>query len=148
MRFFLKLLRSKKGISPVVVTLLLAVIVITLSAFVYVYVLSWTSEARYELESIISLHSEEIMIDDVYYKDNVLRVYVRNLSPFKVIVDSLYVEHDGSVVFSSLNLNTYIEPDDVVELTFSVSLEESKSYNVKIVTKRGTIAERRLIMWG
>ena len=147
MKLYSKLLELKKAVSPILAIILLIVITTTLSAFVYVYVLPWISGVRHTFEEVVSLQYEEIMIDDVYYKNGNLHIYIRNLSPSKVIIDSLYIEYKGAVIFSLTEINKTIESNDVMELIVSVELEYGKSYNVRVITKRGITAERRLVLW-
>ncbi len=120
----------------------------TLSAFIYVYILPWLFGVRYGMEEALSLHYEEIMIDDLYYEDGTLHIYVRNLSPFKVTIDAVYIEYKGEIIYSTTGLGIDVESNDVVEVIVEVTLEYGKSYNVKVSTKRGIIAERRLVLWG
>lgn len=139
---------KKLGVSPVVAVLLLIAITITIAAFFYVYIVPVISGVKSDISRIVALQYEEIMIDDMYYKNNVLHIYVRNLSPYSVIISDVFIEYNGEIVAVFHDLNVAIQSNDVVEITLLVTLEWGKSYDVKVFTSQGAYAERKLVLLG
>ena len=135
-----------RGLSPIVAVLALVLITSTLTAIVYVYMLSVTGQLRRTfLETLVA--PESVMIDDVWYEGGELHVYVRNLGGREVVVSSAYVERDGTVVHAETSLSVRVEVGDVVEVVLSVELEEGGGYLVRVCTEGGGSAERRFAVW-
>jgi len=145
MKLNLKFLKSRRGISPIIAVLLLLAITSIASALLYFYVLSIIGEFKYSVVEILAPY-ESIMIDDVWYSNDELHVYVRNLGTDDVTISTVYIEQDGAIIHVFKGINVIISSNDVIELNLRVSLEDG-SYLVKVATEKGSTAERRLIVW-
>lgn len=145
MKLSLTPLKFNKGMSPIVAVLLLLAITSVVSVILYLYVLSVIGGLRYSIIEILAPY-EDIMIDDLWYKNEELHVYVRNLSGGVITVSSVYVEDDGATVSAFTDLNIVVSSNDVIELRLRVALKEG-SYLVRVTTIGGSIAEKRLIVW-
>jgi len=146
MKLHLRLLNL--GVSPIVAVLLLIVITSFLSIILYFYVLPMIYGVSYSVRELVIVERGDIMIDDIWYKNGEIHVYVRNLGSKSVTITSLYIEYNGEIIKSVVGINEKIESYDVIELSYPVNLESGKSYLVIVYTERGSSAERRLVLWG
>jgi len=123
-----KLLRNKKGVSPVLSSLLLTVIAVA--------GMSIAVSATYVITN--GLHdnmSERVIVEDVWFNStDQISVYVRNIGRIKIDIDAVYVNQMRQD-FTSLEL----EEGKHGWLTITSSWSPDTEYEIKIVTGRGTI---------
>jgi len=82
-----RILRSKKGISPILATLLLIVIAVAAVIVTYAWVMTFTTTQTTTAGKMIKFDSANINATS-----DVLTVYVRNTGTEVVTIDSLYVD--------------------------------------------------------
>jgi hypothetical protein len=122
-----KLLRNKKGVSPVLSSLLLTVIAVA--------GMSIAVSATYVITN--GLHdnmSERLIVEDVWFTGDQISVYVRNVGRIKIDIDSVYINQINQG-FTSLEL----EEGQHGWLNSTYSWGPDTQYEIKIVTGRGTI---------
>jgi len=122
-----KLLRDKKGVSPVLSSLLLTVIAVA--------GMSIAVSATYVITN--GLHdnmSERLIVEDVWFNGGEISVYTRNVGRIKIDIDAIYV-NQRSQAFTPLGL----EEDQHGWLNITHSWSPDTEYEIKIVTGRGTI---------
>jgi hypothetical protein len=122
-----KLLRSKKGITPVLSNLLLTVIAVA--------GMSMAITATYVITD--GLHdnmSERFIVEDVWFKDDQILFYIRNVGKVSISVDAVYIDH-VSQHFTPIEL----EPNNHGWLIATYNWITDSAYELKVATKRGTI---------
>ena len=121
-----KLLRNKKGVSPVLSSLLLTVIAVA--------GMSIAVSATYVITD--GLHdnmSERVIVEDVWFDSGQISVYVRNIGRIKISIDAVYV-NQVSQGFTSLEL----EQGKHGGLNITYPWTANAEYEIKVVTSRGT----------
>ncbi|MEJ2126118.1 MAG: hypothetical protein P8X87_01635 [Candidatus Bathyarchaeota archaeon] len=122
-----KLLRNKRGVSPVLSSLLLTVIAVA--------GMSIAVSATYVITN--GLHdnmSERLIVEDVWFNQDKISVYVRNIGRIKIDIDAIYI-NEINQGFSSLEL----EEGQHGWLNSTYTWSPETEYHIKIVTGRGTI---------
>ena len=128
----------RRGISPVVATVLLVMIAISAGVLLYIWLQSYTQTALGSKPIPVEL----IRIVSVDYKKNSkLTIYVRNLGSTPVEIHKVYIyKSDGTLVQSiDLKQNVAIDPNSDDTVTVTVNLKPG-TYYVKVVTTNGNIA--------
>jgi hypothetical protein len=121
-----RLFRNKKGITPVLSSLLLTVIAVA--------GMSLAITATYVITD--GLHDnmgERIIVEDVWFNSNQISVYVRNVGKVAISIDAVYV-NKISQQFSVLEL----EPNKHGWLNISYSWMPDDVHEINVVTRRGT----------
>ena len=122
-----KLLRNRKGITPVLSSLLLTVIAVA--------GMSIAVTATYVITD--GLHDnmgERLIVEDVWFTaSNQVSLYVRNVGKVAIEIDVVYV-NGVSKSFTSLEL----EANKHGQLNVTYSWNADSAYEIKVVTKRGT----------
>ena len=122
-----KLLRNKKGVSPVLSSLLLTVIAVA--------GMSIAVSATYVItDGLHNNMSERIIMEDIWFNQNQISVYVRNIGRIKIDIDAVYINQIQQN-FTPLEL----EEGNHGWLNITSSWSPDKEYEIKIVTGRGTI---------
>jgi hypothetical protein len=122
-----KLLRNKKGVSPVLSSLLLTVIAVA--------GMSIAISATYVItDGLHNNMSERIIMEDIWFNQNQISVYVRNIGRIKIDIDAVYINQIQQN-FTPLEL----EEGNHGWLNITSSWSPDKEYEIKIVTGRGTI---------
>ena len=123
-----KLLRNKRGVSPVLSSLLLTVIAVA--------GMSIAVSATYVITN--GLHdnmSERVIVEDVWFNStDQISVYVRNIGRIKIDIDQVYVNQIRQE-FTALEL----EEGKHGWLNITSTWSPDTEYEIKIVTGRGTI---------
>jgi len=131
------MLRSKKGISPILATLLLIVIAVAAIIVTYAWVMTFTTTQTTTAGKMIKF--DEMVINAT---SEIVIVYVRNWGTEQVTIDKVYidgVDHTQSVT-SPTNFPTagYSLPvEDVVEITLNgtqagLNFNAGSWYKVKV----------------
>lgn len=122
-----RLLRDKKGVTPVLSNVLLMAIAVAgmMIAITATYVI--TNNLRETM-------GERFIVEDVWFKaGNEIAIYVRNIGKMPIEVVAVYVNYT-SKSFTELELG--MESHGWVNATYSWSSDSI--YNIKVVTTRGT----------
>ncbi|MBT8171760.1 hypothetical protein KJN74_02675 [Candidatus Bathyarchaeota archaeon] len=121
-----KLSRNRKGITPVLSSLLLTVIAVA--------GMSIAVTATYVITD--GLHDnmgERFIVEDVWFNSSQVLMYIRNVGKIAINVDSVYV-NSLSQSFEPLNL----EVNNHGWLNVTYNWDPDTPYEINIVTKRGT----------
>ena len=121
-----KLWRSRRGVSPVLSSLLMTVIAVA--------AMSIAVTATYVITD--GLHDnmgERVIVEDVWFVPGQVSLYVRNIGRVLIEVDAVYVNRVAQS-FSPLEL----EQNKHGWLNVTYSWSADSVYEIKIVTERGT----------
>lgn len=124
-----KLLRNKRGITPVLSNLLLTIVAVAAMALATTATYVITSNLRDTM-------GERVIIEDVWFNNltNNIDIYVRNVGKVLVRVSGVYVNHTKSSFTGKLSL----EIGEHGWLNISKSWNPSDLFYIDIVTTRGT----------
>ncbi len=132
--------KGRKGVSPVIATLLLIVIAVAAAVVTYSWVMGFigtTTTAPAQTQA-------RIVVDAVEYDSSgpSITVYVRNVGNIKVTVDAVYVYWSyGTVQEAVTGLSTDINAGDVASVTANLSNAlPSGTFYVKVTTEEGAVA--------
>jgi hypothetical protein len=121
-----KLLRSRRGITPVLSSLLLTVIAVA--------GMSIAITATYIITD--NLHDnmgERLIVEDVWFTSDQVSLYLRNVGKVSVNVAAVYIDRVGQP-FTALEL----EQGEHGWLNVTCSWSADSVYEIKVVTGRGT----------
>jgi hypothetical protein len=122
-----KLLRNRRGVTPVLSSLLLTVIAVA--------VMSIAITATYVItDQLHDSMGERLIIEDVWFTPDQVSLYLRNVGKVSVEVASVYVNRTDQS-FTALEL----EQNNHGWLHVSYSWSADSVYEIKVVTMRGTI---------
>jgi hypothetical protein len=124
-----KLLRNRRGVTPVLSSLLLTVIAVAgmSIAITATYVIT---------DQLHDSMGERLIIEDVWFTPGQVSLYLRNVGKVSVEVASVYVNRTDQS-FTALEL----EQNNHGWLHVSYSWSADSVYEIKVVTMRGTIVE-------
>ena len=121
-----KLSRNKRGITPVLSSLLLTVIAVA--------GMSLAITATYVITD--GLHDnmgERFIVEDVWFNSGQISMYIRNVGKVAITIDAVYVSKI-SQSFSVLEL----EPNKHGWLNITYSWSPDSAYEINVVTRRAT----------
>ncbi|HVP26338.1 MAG TPA: hypothetical protein VMT26_01565 [Candidatus Bathyarchaeia archaeon] len=121
-------IHDRRAITPVLSTLLLTVVAVSIMAL--------ATTATYVISTNLRENmSERLIIEDVWFNPSTgnIHVYLRNIGKISVQVSTVYVNHT-SQVFISLKL----EIDGHGWLNVSQTWTSNSLYYIDVVTSRGT----------
>jgi len=121
-----KLKRNRRGITPVLSSLLLTVIAVA--------GMSIAISATYVITD--GLHDnmgERLIVEDVWFRSGQVSLYLRNVGKVSVKVDAVYINR-VSQSFTALEL----EQGEHGWLNVTYSWSQDSVYEIKVVTWRGT----------
>ena len=124
-----KLSRSRRGVTPVLSSLLMTVIAVA--------GMSIAITATYVITD--GLHDnmgERLIVEDVWFTPNQVSLYLRNVGKVSVKVDSVYINRVKQS-FTALEL----EQGEHGWLNVTYSWNADSAYEIKVVTGRGTSVE-------
>ena len=130
---------KRRGVSPVIATLLLIVIAVAAAVLTYVWVTGYmgTLQSQAGAQQV----QERIKIEAIDITNN--KVYIRNIGETKVTIAAVYLINSttGSIIANTTTA-TDISPGDLqsVSLTLSTYMKSGATYIVKAVTKKGAEA--------
>jgi len=131
---------KRRGVSPVIATLLLIVIAVAAAVLTYIWVTGYmgTLQSQAGAQQV----QERIKIEAIDITNN--KVYIRNIGETKVTIAAVYLINSttGSIIASNTTTATDISPGDLqsVGLTLDTYMKSGATYIVKAVTKKGTEA--------
>ena len=121
-----KLLRNRKGITPVLSSLLLTVIAVA--------GMSIAVTATYVITD--GLHDnmgERLIVEDVWFNSDQVQIYIRNIGKITIKIDAVYV-NKISQSFEPLELE--VNKHGWLNVTYNWNFDTP--YEINILTKRGT----------
>jgi hypothetical protein len=121
-----KLLRNRRGITPVLSNLLLTVIAVAS--------MSIAITATYVITD--NLHDnmgERLIVEDVWFTTDQVSIYIRNVGKVSVRIAAVYIDRIPQS-FTPLEL----EEDKHGWLNVTYSWSSDSAYEIKVVTRRGT----------
>jgi len=121
-----KIFRNKKGVTPVLSSLLLIVIAVAGMSIVMTATYVITSNLR-------EIMGERFIVEDVWFRTGEMNIYLRNVGKVLIKVGAVYI-NSTTESFGSLEL-------DVGEhnwLNITYSWDSNSIYHINIVTERGT----------
>jgi hypothetical protein len=122
-----KLLRNRRGITPVLSNLLLTVLAVA--------AMSIAITATYVITD--NLHNnmgERLIVEDVWFTPNQVSIYVRNVGRVSIKIAAVYVDQVSQSSFNSLEL----EQGKHGWLNVTYNWSPDSAYEIKVVTRRGT----------
>jgi FlaG/FlaF family flagellin (archaellin) len=128
-KFFRRLLRDKRAITPVLSHLLLTVVAVAIMSLATSATFMITTNLRQTM-------GERVVVEDVWFNSEAgtVDVYVRNVGKADIQFSNVYVNH-VSQSFSGVS-SLEVNKQGWLRLAFSWDPEEA--YYIDIVTKRGT----------
>ncbi len=121
-----KLSRNRRGVTPVLSSLLLTVIAVAGMSIAITATYVITDELHDSM-------GERLIVEDVWFTPDQVSLYLRNVGKVSVEMVSVYVNRTDQS-FTALEL----EQDSHGWLHVSYSWSANSVYEVKVVTKRGT----------
>jgi len=134
---------NKKGVSPVIATLLLIVIAVAAAVVTYTFVMGFVGTTT---TSTPPITTERIIVEAVEVDtstQSVKNVYVRNVGSVTVNVTAIYlVRYDGVVVKSNTNVDETISPGELKQIPANIeyNAKPNELYYVQAVTTGGAMA--------
>ncbi|MCJ7613521.1 hypothetical protein MUO71_01980 [Candidatus Bathyarchaeota archaeon] len=121
-----KLWRNRRGITPVLSSLLLTVIAVAgmSIAITATYVIT---------DGLHDSMGERLIVEDVWFTADQISLYIRNVGKVSINVASVYVNRT-SQSFTALEL----EQDSHGWLNVNYSWSPDSAYEIKVATRRGT----------
>ncbi len=120
------LLRNRRGITPVLSSLLLMVIAVA--------AMSIAITATYVItDNLHDTMGERFIVEDVWFRTGQISIYLRNVGKVSIKIVAIYVNHT-SQSFTPLEL----EEDKHGWLNVTYSWSSDSAYHINIVTSRGT----------
>jgi flagellin-like protein len=119
-------LRNKRGLTPVLSTLLLMVIAVA--------AMSIAVTATYVITgNLHDIMGERLIVEDAWFTTGKISLYLRNVGKVSIKIAAVYVNHT-SQSFTPLEL----EEDKHGWLNVTYSWSSNSVYHINIVTSRGT----------
>ena len=121
-----KILRNKRGITPVLSSLLLTVIAVA--------AMSMAITATYFItDGLHDSMGERLIVEDVWFTTDQVSLYLRNVGKVSIDIAAVYV-NQTSQAFTSLEL----EENNHGWLNVTCSWSSDSVYKINVVTRRGT----------
>ncbi len=135
-------LRKVRGITPVVSSLLMIVIVLAAFSIVWGVTNNWITRQRWETKMQMK---ERLLIEDVWFRrvddTYLITIYVRNIGKIPVTIKEVYV--DGKLFeMSPSSLSLALKEGGFINVTKAGwTWSQNSTYRIKIKTERGTYVE-------
>jgi flagellin-like protein len=130
----------RKGISPIIATVILVLIAVAAGVMLWLWVSGFTSAMPAEQQAL----NERIRIDAVKVEggsdsNKNVTIYVRNIGKTDVAIGAAYIlDTSNTIIASNTDTQTLISPGNVEEVTVSsVQLKSGYAYVAKVVTING-----------
>ncbi|MEM1568398.1 MAG: archaellin/type IV pilin N-terminal domain-containing protein [Thermofilaceae archaeon] len=133
---------KRRGVSPVIATLLLIVIAVVAAVLAYIWVSGYMGRVTSQAEAQAPQLQERIKIDAASVSGNTVTIYVTNIGDVNVTIASAYVLYENkTAVCSSTNLAQNIPKGKAGSVTVSnCNLVTGTTYIAKVVTSKGVEA--------
>ena len=129
-------MRLRKGISPIVATVLLILIAIATGIVIYAFAAGWVGTRFSEATG-----PQAILVVEKAYYDNTngyFVLFVRNDGSGQTNIIRAYITCPNGTITKIDTENTPIEPGSVKEITINAKVETGKSYTIKLVATDGS----------
>jgi len=123
-----KILWNRRGISPVLSSLLLTVVAVAAMSIAITATYVITGNLRENM-------SERFIMEDVWFKTGEIAVYLRNTGKIPIRIVAVYVNYTAQS-FTPLELDL----SGHGWLNFAYSWDSNRLYHINVVTSRGTQA--------
>jgi hypothetical protein len=129
MRRLFKIFTDKRGVTPVLSSLLLTVVAVAAMAIA-------TSATYVITTNLRETMSERVIVEDVWFNNytNNIDIYVRNVGKVTVYVLAVYVNHTSQSFINPFRL----EIDEHQWLNISQNWVPNSLYYIDVLTTRGT----------
>jgi len=117
---------NKKGLSPVIASVLLVALVLVLATIIYLWARAFIPETIEKFGSTIENSCQNVVFD-VSYSDNYLRVQNKGNVPIQGI--KYAIENPGSLVYNNFMGTAPIVSDG----TFNIEIGDSGGNNVRVI---------------
>jgi hypothetical protein len=132
MRKFKRFFWDKRAITPVLSNVLLMVVAVGAMAIATTATYVITTNLRETM-------GERVIIEDVWFEDGSIHVYIRNVGKVAIEVSAVYINYTPQS-FTPQPFNLEIDEHGWLNISYSWALDSL--YYINVVTKRGThIAE-------
>ena len=140
-----KLIRNKKGLSPVVATVLLILVVMVGMTILFAFVDAYATNFQAGSGSGIL---ESMTIEDVWFTSNtghndLIQLWVYNVGKVSFTINSVYVNGAPPASITSNSKVVQIGTHCEINVTLSADWTNANNYELKIVTARGSAFEGR-----
>ncbi|MEM1565797.1 MAG: hypothetical protein QW510_01740 [Candidatus Bathyarchaeia archaeon] len=134
MHMFLRLLKDKRAISPVLSNLLLMVVAVAAMSIAAATTYVVTANLR-------EVMGERFIVEDVWFNNetgvNQISVYIRNTGKVSITISAVYINNTPTYSFARLDLG--LGSHGWLNITYP--WESGSAYRIKIVTLRGNSLE-------
>ena len=130
----ISLKRNKKGVSPIIATLLLIVIAVAAAVVTYAFVTGFIGTATSQ-----SNQQGQMSIDTgtVNATTGLITVYVRDAGTKSEVLTTAYVDNVAKVATWGFG-NATLAPNQVMSVTIAGAYNDAQAHTVKIVAQDGT----------
>ncbi len=147
--------KARKGISPIIATVLLILIAIATGVIIYAFATGWVGSRMGNSgpTSMISIDAASINKSSSNYT---ISVYVRNIGTTPTNISALYLidQSSGTQIKANITSNSLqVSPNNVIKVDGNVSttlitLKSGQSYTIKVVTTDGAYATTQVVYRG
>lgn len=131
-----KLLKNKKGVTPVVSAVIMMLVVMIGMSALFAFFVNYSRDFQIGSGSGVL---EAVTVEDLWFKgENTVEIWLYNFGKVDLKISSVYV-NDVSIDFEPNDLS--IAVGEHGQLTVSFPYVQGTSYHFKIVTARGTSFE-------
>lgn len=142
--------RDKRGISEVIASLILILVVSAAGVILYTYSLNTFSSTGSSFQLRTSLREEQarerLVITAVWWDTvDLLNVTVLNYGKIDLVIDTVYI--DGTRVFEySDGRGEVVRTGELISVKFTspVPIEDEQTYEITVVSKRGS---KNVVYW-
>ncbi|MCS7124838.1 MAG: hypothetical protein NZ932_05445 [Candidatus Bathyarchaeota archaeon] len=133
------LLKSRRGISPILATLLLIVIAVAAIVVTYAWIMTYMSSAGQQA-------GVQLVLDTVSWPNSTtIKLYVRNVGTSNAIIDAVYIGTSAANLVpanhNGRNKAVPAEGADALEITIDYTWTSGTTYYFKVVPKTGAPLE-------
>ncbi len=150
--------KSRKGISPIIATVLLILIAIATGVIIYAFATGWvgsriTSSGPSSMISIEATSIKETSSTNTYN----ITLYIRNIGSTKANISGVYLidPSSGNILGANTTSSKFVpsypalNPGEVSEvscnITTTTSLNDGYSYQIKVTTTDGSFATTTVV---
>jgi FlaG/FlaF family flagellin (archaellin) len=135
-----KLLKNKKGVSPVVSAVIMMLVVMIGMSALFAFFVNYAKD--FQLGSGSSV-LESMTVEDVWFKGepNRVDVWVYNIGKVNFTITAIYVNDTIAAFLTPSSLPIGVGKHGSITVTPSFSIEEGDVCRFKLVTSRGTSFE-------
>jgi flagellin-like protein len=145
----LKLQRSRKAVSPVLATLLMIAVAVSMSVILFMWsqgFLSSVSEAAHEQQRAQNIVVQsQIAIENVRFYESggtkYVEIMIRNVGSTEVTLSNVYIDNETQATITWDPDTKKASPQGTVKATVTYTWTAGETYIIKVTTTVGTFAE-------